>query len=115
MAELRVLDFNGASISMVIGERTVLVCASEIGKAFDGPRQPCRWLATKQAKELVRQVSLARRIRMESLVIVRHGGVINGTWMYAEVAVAYAAWLSPQAGEWCGARVREIMKAKTTK
>ena len=52
---------------------------------------------------------------MESLVIVRRGGVINGTWMYSEVAVAYAAWLSPEAGEWCGARVKEIMRGEITK
>lgn len=52
---------------------------------------------------------------MESLVIVRRGGVINGTWMYSEVAVAYAAWLSPQAGEWCGARISEVMRGEITK
>lgn len=69
----------------------------------------------QKAKELVRQVSGTRRIRMESLVIVRRGGVINGTWMHSEVAVAYAKWLSPRAGEWCGARVKEIMRAKITK
>lgn len=100
---------------MVVGERTVLVCVSEIGKTFGRARQPSRWQATKQAKELVRQVSGTRRIHMESLVIVRRGGVINGTWMYSEVAVAYAAWLSPEAGEWCNARIREIMRAKTSK
>ena len=100
---------------MVVGERTVLVCVSEIGKTFGRAWQPCRWLATKKSRELVKQVSGTRRIRMESLVIVRRGGVINGTWMYSEVAVAYAAWLSPEAGEWCNARIREIMRAKTSK
>lgn len=115
MAELRILDFNGTRVPIVVGERTVLVCVSEIGKTFGRVWQPCRWLATKQAKEFVRQVSGARRIRMESLVIVRRGGVINGTWMYSEVAVAYAAWLSPEAGKWCGARMREIIRGKITK
>lgn len=115
MAELRILDFNGTRVPVVVGERTVLVCVSEIGKTFGRAWQPCRWLATQKAKELVRQVSGTRRIRVESLVIVRQGGVINGTWMYSEVAVAYAKWLSPQAGEWCGARVKEIMRGEITK
>lgn len=100
---------------MVVGERTVLVCVSEIGKTFTRTQQPSRWLATKQAKELMNQVSGKRRIRKEALVIVRRGGIINGTWMYSEVAVAYAAWLSPETGEWCNARIREIMRAKTSK
>lgn len=115
MAELRILDFNGIRVPMVVGERTVLICVSEIGKNFGRAWQPCRWLATKKAKELVRQVSGTRRIRMESLVIVRRGGVINGTWMFPEVTVAYITWLSPEAGNWCGARIREIMKANTSK
>lgn len=115
MAELRLLDFNGTRVSMVVGERTVLVCVSEIGKTFTRTQQPSRWLATKQAKELINQVSGKRRIRKEALVIVRRGGVINGTWMYPEIAVAYTTWLSPEAGDWCGARIREIMKVKTSK
>ena len=115
MAELRILDFNGTRVPMVVGERTVLVCVSEISKAFGRARQPCRWLATKKAKELVRQVSWTRRIRKEALVTVRRGGVINGTWMYSEVAVVYAAWLSPQAGEWCGARSKGDNERETNR
>lgn len=56
-----------------------------------------------------------RRIRMESLVIVRRGGVINGTWMYAEVAVAYAEWLSPEIGKNCNEGIKEIIGVKTSK
>lgn len=112
MAEVINLDFNGTQVPMVVEGRTILVCVSEISRAFGRARQPSRWQATKQAKELVRQVSGTRRIHMESLVIVRRGGVINGTWMYSEVAVAYATWLSPEAGEWCGARIKEIMRVR---
>ncbi|WP_373168136.1 KilA-N domain-containing protein [Bacteroides cellulosilyticus] len=115
MAELRILDFNGTRVSFVVGGRTVLVCVSELSRAFGRARQPSRWLATRQAKEIVRQVSGKRRIRMESLVIVRRGGVINGTWMYAEVAVAYAEWLSPEIGKNCNEGIKEIIGVKTSK
>lgn len=101
MAELRILDFNGTRVSFVVGGRTVLVCVSELSKSLSNAKQPSRWLATKQAKDLIRQISQIKRIQAESLVNVRHGGVINGTWMYAEIAVAYAEWLSPEMGKSC--------------
>lgn len=114
MAELRILDFNGTQVSFVVGGRTVLVCVSELSKPLTKAQQPSRWLATKQAKEFIRQISQMKRIQVESLVTVRRGGVINGTWMYSEVAEAYATWLSLEFGNWCGARVREMISAKTS-
>lgn len=112
MAELKTLDFNGTRVSFVIGERTVLVCATEIGKTFTDKQRPSRWLSTRQAKELLKRISQLKRIQMETLVTVRTGGIIHGTWMYADIAVAYATWLSPQAGDWCDAKIKELIRLK---
>lgn len=115
MAELRILDFNGTRVSFVVGGRTVLICVSELSKSLTKAQQPSRWLATKQAKELIRQISQMKRIQVESLVNVRHGGVINGTWMYAEVAMAYAEWLSPEIGKNCSEGIKEVIGVNTSK
>lgn len=115
MAELRILDFNGTRVSFVVGRRIVLVCVSELSKSLSNAKQPSRWLATKQAKDLIRQISQNKRIQAESLVNVRHGGVINGTWMYAEIAVAYAEWLSPEMGKSCSEGIQEVIRVETSK
>lgn len=114
MAELRILDINGVRVPVVVGGRTALVCVSELCRPAARTRQPSRWLATKAARELVTRVSLVKRMPKESLVIYRQGGVLDGTWMHREVAVAYITWLSPGLGEICHSRIMEFIKPKTS-
>lgn len=114
MAELRILDINGVRVPVVVDGRMALVCVSELCRSAARTQQPSRWLATKAARELVTRVSLVKRMPKESLVIYRQGGVLDGTWMYREVAVAYITWLSPGLGEICHSRIMEIIKPKTS-
>lgn len=42
-----------------------------------------------------------------SLLEIQRGGSNPGTWMYEDVAVEFARWLSPAFANWCDDRIKK--------
>ena len=54
--------------------------------------RPSKWLATKQAQELITEIELEARIRASNSV---RGHGITATYVVKELVYAYAMWISP--------------------
>ncbi|MCP9270555.1 KilA-N domain-containing protein [Xenorhabdus sp. XENO-1] len=66
-------------------------------------KRPSKWLETKQAKELIRELEVKLLKNNQSpnsglaqkVVNVAHGGTSPGTYAHELIAVSYAGWIRP--------------------
>lgn len=56
-------------------------------------------------------LSAVRTIPLTGLVEIKQGGNSEqGTWMYEDVALEFARWLSPAFAIWCNDRIKELLQ-----
>lgn len=73
------------------------------------------YLKTEQTQQyiaaLTESLSKGRKILLEQnqLVIVKHGGVGNGTWLHPKLAIPFARWLDPKFAVWCDGQIEQIL------
>lgn len=71
-------------------------------------KQPVFWLNNQYTNDFLEEMSKLRNLSLADLVIVRRGGNNPGTWMYEDVALEFARWLSPSFAIWCNDRIKEL-------
>lgn len=109
----KVFNYNGASITFQTGEAT-MVNATEMAKPFGESKRAKNWLALQSTQEFLTVLSKGRNLPLADLVQVTKGGNNPGTWMYEDVALEFARWLSPQFAIWCNDRIKELMRHGVT-
>lgn len=109
----KVFNYNGASITFQTGEAT-MVNATEMAKPFGESKRAKNWLALQSTQEFLTVLSKGRNLPLADLVQVTKGSNNPGTWMYEDVALEFARWLSPQFAIWCNDRVKELMRHGVT-
>lgn len=109
-----VYSYEGNKITFFNGEG-VMVNANQMAKPFPRKR-PVDWLKTKSAQEFIETFSEVKKITSADLMRVIKGGdpKMQGTWMYQDVALEFARWLSPAFAIWCNDRIKELLTKGTT-
>lgn len=113
MNDSKTFIYEGSPVTFQIGEAT-MVNATEMAKPFG--KQPVFWLNNQYTKGFLAEMAKLRNLSYADLVIVKKGSsnLGGGTWMYEDVALEFARWLSPQFAIWCNDRIKELMKYGVT-
>lgn len=106
-----VYDYKGSQISFMSGENT-MINATQMAKPFN--KRTNDWLSLKQTNELILSLSAKTGIPATGLAIVNQGGNNQGTWLYEDLALIFAQWLSPDFYLWCNDRIKELLKTGVT-
>ena len=106
MTEIVKFNFQGNDVAFEHG-KGVMVNATEMAKAFG--KQPIDWLKTKQTKEFIASYSKLKNISLADLKVVKRGGYNAGTWLYNEIAMEFARYLSPEFAIWTNDRIKELI------
>lgn len=86
-----------------------MINATEMAKPFGKLAKD--WLSNKSTKEFLSTLSAVRTIPLTGLVEIKQGGNSEqGTWMYEDVALEFARWLSPAFAIWCNDRIKELLQ-----
>ena len=109
MRQFKIFYYNDIPIRFELGDDSVMMCATELGKQFGQSKKPVSWLRTKKAKNIIKSVSKETGLKPENLVIVQNGGLVSGTWMHSNVAIEYARWLSMDFGTWCTSNIKDMI------
>lgn len=104
-------NYNGTEISFMPGD-DVMVNATQMAKPFG--KRTNDWLILKQTNELIVSLSAKTGIPATGLVTVNQGGNNQGTWLYEDLALIFAQWLSPKFYLWCNDRIKELLKYGVT-
>ncbi|MFZ7175316.1 phage antirepressor KilAC domain-containing protein [[Pasteurella] aerogenes] len=87
--------------------------ATSIAKHFD--KFVKDYLKTAQTQDYIR--ALAQNLSVgniiltvNDLVIVRQGGIAQGTWLHPKLAVNFARWLSADFAVWCDLKIDELIR-----
>lgn len=125
---VQVFKYNGTGITFKVGDN-LMVNATEMAKNFG--KQPYDWFrlpstieflkafimdyeGTRSEKISERYAEISERniseiLSLYGLVFIQQGGNMQGTWLYDEIAIELARWLSPEFSIWCNKRIKEIL------
>ena len=106
-----IYNYKGSEISFMSGEST-MINATQMAKPFG--KRTNDWLSLKQTNELICSLSTKTGIPATGLVTVNQGGSNPGTWLYEDLALIFAQWLSPDFYLWCNDRIKELLKTGVT-
>lgn len=101
-----IYSYKGSKISFMSGEST-MINATQMAKPFN--KRTNDWLSLKQTNELIDSLSVKTGIPATDLVAVNQGGRNQGTWLYEDLALIFAQWLSPDFYLWCNDRIKELL------
>jgi hypothetical protein len=111
-----VFDFGERKISFKLQDGSVMVNATEMGRATG--KRPSGWLRNQQTKDYLNHVINTRsansHIGLDDLVVVVKGGTEQGTWMHEDVALEFARWVSPEFALWTNRHIKELMRTGST-
>lgn len=110
--EMAIYEYNGNPISFDKIEKGYMINATQMAKPFG--KKTVEWLSNKQTKELISSLSAKVGIPTLKLVVVQKGGNQPGTWLYEDLAIVFAQWLSPEFYLWCNDRIKELLLTGTT-
>lgn len=102
-----VYSYKDSEISFMNGD-SVMINATQMAKSFG--KRPSDWLALKQTNELMRSLSAKTGIPVTGLATVNQGGSNQGTWLYEDLALIFAQWLSPDFYLWTNDRIKELLR-----
>lgn len=125
---VQVFKYNGVGITFKTGEN-LMMNATEMAKSFckfpyDWFRLPStndflrafvkdfekdRYEKISQRYAKISQREILEILSSYNLIFVQQGGNMQGTWMYDEIAIEFARWLSPEFSIWCNKRIKEIL------
>ncbi len=108
MKNLQIFNYNETPVSFQMGEGDLMINATQMAKNFG--KRPVDFLKLDQTKDFLAEYSKVKKITLADLVIVRKGGNASGTWMYEDIALEFARWLSPMFAIWCNDRIKELFR-----
>lgn len=110
---LAVMDYKQNKVSFEEIDGKMMINATQMAKPFG--QKPNFWLKTQQANDLLKAMSVVKKINTADLVVVRQGGnpQLQGTWFQEDVALLFAQWLSPEFYIACNDKLKELLTQKT--
>lgn len=109
----KVFHYFGSTITFKNTDGIVYANATEMAKHFG--KFVGDWLRLKSTEEYLKALSTDMGILISELYqSIRGGNGIQGTWMYEDVAIEFARWLSPSFGIWCNNKIKELLVYGTT-
>jgi phage antirepressor YoqD-like protein len=110
MNEVKIFSYNGSNVTFQNGEN-VMINATEMAKSFG--KLVGDWTRLKSTNDFLQELESDMHIPISQLIVVNKGNSANfeqGTWMYEDVALEFARWLSPAFAIWCNNRIKELLK-----
>lgn len=110
MNSIQSFNFNNISVAF---RNDGYLHATQIAAHFG--KKAKDYLKTEQTQQyiaaLAESLSKGNKILLEQnqLVIVKHGGVGNGTWLHPKLAIHFARWLDPKFAVWCDEQIEQII------
>lgn len=105
--ENKKFNYNGTEVTFLSGKGDVMINATEMASAFN--KQPSDWMRLKSTNEFLIVLEGHRGIPRGGMIHVVNDGLNNGTWMYEDVAIEFARWLSPDFAIWCNDKMKELL------
>ena len=105
----QIFQYNGSPITFRKGDN-VMVNATEMAKAFG--KRPNDYLSLPSTNELIKAITRKYGNSENQIVITKAGSSQfgGGTWMYEDLALDFAQWLSVDFKLWCNDRIKELLK-----
>ena len=110
MNAIQSFQFNDIPVSFRDdGYLNATMIASHFGKL------PKDYLKSEQTQQyisvLAENLSVRRKIltKENQIVIVKRGGIEQGTWLHPKLAVHFARWLDPKFAVWCDEQIEQIL------
>ncbi len=107
MSKLQVFKYKEQEISFNFGDGNRMINATQMAQAFD--KKPNHFLRSKQTQAFINALSQVANLQLEKIVKVIHGGNQHGTWMHEQLALKFAAWLSPEFEVWVYNKIQELL------
>ena len=104
----QIFQYNGNPVTFQLGNRDLMVNATEMAKPFD--KRPIDYLRLSSTNELIRAKVRKSHIDENQLVITERGGSNPGTWFHEDIALDFAQWLSVDFRLWCNDRIKELLR-----
>ena len=109
MNTIKSLNFNNVSVSF---RNDGYLHATQIAKHFG--KLPKDYLKTEQTQEYIAALAdncVRRKILTDKnqLVIIKQGGIEQGTWLHPKLAIHFARWLDPKFAVWCDEQIEHII------
>ena len=114
-------NYEGKSISFKDQKGSVLLNASQMGKAFN--KRPADWLRLQSTEEYLNALKISQDADVrfglfpedeKPLIQVIHGGKNRGTWMHEDVALEFSRWLNPLFAIWTNKHIKELLLKGST-
>ncbi|MDK4684490.1 KilA-N domain-containing protein [Kingella negevensis] len=108
---MNIQSFNYDNISVAFRNDGYLH-ATQIAKHFG--KLPKDYLKTEQTQEYIAALAdncVRRKILTDKnqLVIIKQGGIEQGTWLHPKLAIHFARWLDPKFAVWCDEQIEQII------
>ncbi len=104
---VEVMEYHGTKIAFEKINGKMMVNATQMAKPFGKFTKD--WLITQQANELVKAMSVRLNLLTTDLVVVRQGGVNQGTFFQEDIALIFAQWLNPDFYIACNFKLKEFL------
>jgi len=121
-SEIKVFEYNGSAIEFDLINHDVMINATEMAKPFG--KIPKDFLINEQTRAYINAACKDNNFKIlypfqegnspfetrEKMVVnIIHGGKKNGTWMHRQLALKFAAWLSPDFEFWVYNTIDELL------
>lgn len=113
MGLLKAFEYNGNKVSFIKTNYGILINATDMARAFD--KKPSEYLRLSSVNELVKASVRLSHTSENQLVIRLKGNPENGaeTWLYEDIAIDFARWLSVDFRVWCNAKIKELLTSNS--
>ena len=109
---LKTRIFEGNRIAFEIGNGAIMVNATEMCKPFN--KKASNFLRNQQTQDYINALCQVSNLRLENVVIEKHGGTSPGTWLHQKLALRLAQWLSPEFSLWVDSKIEELLTTGKT-
>jgi hypothetical protein len=103
-------------ITFELKDGTLMVNATQMGKAFGETKRPVFFLRAKGTMAFINEMKRSADYNFGNhdlpYVIVKGGSrlIKQGTWMHEKLALKYAAWIAPRFENWVYENILELLK-----
>ncbi|MGB0931392.1 MAG: KilA-N domain-containing protein, partial [Chitinophagales bacterium] len=107
MAKLQVFRYKGQEITFDFRNGNRMINATQMAKLFG--KETTHFLKNQQTKDYISVLVETENSQFEKIVNIIRGGKYNGTWMHEQLALKFAAWLSPEFEVWVFSKIQELL------
>ncbi len=107
MSKLQVFRYKGKEVTFDFRNSNRMINATQMANLFG--KETTHFLKNQQTKDYISVLVQTENSQFEKIVNVIRGGKYNGTWMHEQLALKFAAWLSPEFEVWVYRKILELL------